>query len=130
MSNTSWFSWWFYAQPAAAETNGVADPTASRCYLAELKQKQRDQLRAERAECRLDFSNESHSEIFHKSIAQATYNLMRSSIECIEAEIASDSVTTIDLRKVLSIRETRRAEDLEQRIKLQTDYMRHQNFKL
>lgn len=58
--NNSWFYWWFSAQPAVAETSNVADATSSRIYIDELKKVLKEQLRAERAECRLDLTNPDH----------------------------------------------------------------------
>lgn len=124
--STSWFSWWFNSQPTASETTGVADQTASRVYLAELKEKLSNQLRAERAECRLDFNNAEHSRIFNASVLEATANLMSASLEYINAEIAEDTIDVLSLRKILAIREKRRAEDLEQHLQMQTDWLAYQ----
>lgn len=125
--STSWFSWWFNAQPAAAESNGVADPTATRVYIDELKQKLAQDMRAERAECRLDFKDPSQMRTFLKTYAELHDNLMMSKLDLIQAEMTDDSLEVIDLRKVLAIREKRRREDLMELLHLQRDYVAYKN---
>lgn len=116
------YNWWYPTPQQTKDSNETtatsvkaADNTMVRLYLDELKQKLKNDFRAERAECRLDFSNDDQKKVYSKHREQ----LINAIVHVYETTCASSDTD----KKRVELQKARVCKDFEIEIALQTDYL-------